>query len=131
MHSLSGWMTVSSLEQYLRFLKAQLPGPEPISLILDCYSVHPGQQIRDFAIELGISLLFIPPGMTASLQPLDRAVFGAMKATARRLYRVYASEMAVPHLTTQTAAQFLSPAWEQVSPQVLDLAWALYEQDDQ
>jgi hypothetical protein len=131
MHTKSRWTTVSSFGDYLRFLRAQLPGPESIHLILDCYSVHRGRQIRDFAEELGITLLFIPAGMTDSLQPLDRAVFRAMKATARRLYRVYGSRIAAPRLTTQIAAQFLSKAWEQVSSHVLDLAWEIYELADQ
>jgi hypothetical protein len=94
MHTKSGWTTVSSFEEYVRFLRAQLPGPESIHLILDCYSVHRGRQIRDFAEELGITVLFIPAGMTDALQPLDRAVVGAMNATARRLYRVHGSRIA-------------------------------------
>jgi hypothetical protein len=39
-----------------------------------------------------------PPadGMTDALQPSDRAVARAMKATAKRLYRLPTSEMAIP-----------------------------------
>jgi hypothetical protein len=64
MHTVSGWTTVSSFEDYLRFPREQLPDPAPVYLILDCYSVHRGQQVRELARELGITLLFVPAGMT-------------------------------------------------------------------
>jgi hypothetical protein len=65
---------------------------------------------------------FIPGGMTDSLQPLDRAVFGTLKATARKMFRREATDCVGPRLTTQLAAQFLSHPWEQVSTEILDRA---------
>jgi hypothetical protein len=39
--------------------------------------------IKECAEELRIHLMFIPPGNTDELQPIDRAVFGIMKAVCR------------------------------------------------
>jgi hypothetical protein len=48
--------------------------------------------MKQYAAELGINLLFIPPGFTEELQPLDCFVFAAMKANRRRMYRVQVAE---------------------------------------
>jgi hypothetical protein len=130
-HSESGWITIPTFEEYLAILKSAFPGEEPIYLILDCYSVHRSQEIREYARHLGIIMKFIPPGTTDSLQPLDRAVFGTLKGIARRLFRMEATDSLCPHLTLQLAAQFLVRAWEQVSTQVLDHAWSIYEPFDE
>jgi hypothetical protein len=130
-HSRSGWITIPTFEEYLVMLKREFPGEEPVYLILDCYSVHWSPEIREFAEQLGIFMKFIPAGMTDSLQPLDRAVFGTLKGIARRLFRMEATDSLCPQLTTQLAAQFLVGAWEQVSTQVLDRAWSIYEPFDE
>jgi hypothetical protein len=84
--------------------------------------------MKHYASELGIRLLFIPPGLTDEFQPLDRFVFGVMKANCRRMYRVHTAAEGV--MTKQTAAGFLVRAWEAVSSQVLDDAWSIYEESD-
>jgi hypothetical protein len=76
--------------------------------------------MKQYAAELGINLVFIPPGPTDELQPLDRFVFGAMKVNGRRMYRVQVAEEGV--MTKQVAASFLVQAWEVVSTAVLDEA---------
>jgi hypothetical protein len=54
-----------------------------------------------------------------------------MKATAKRLYRMYASHPGARDITTKYATQFLVRAREQVSPQVLDAASEIYEVGDE
>ena len=49
--------------------------------------MHRGAEIKALANEINIQLHFIPAGMTDKLQHLDRNCFGALKATARRLFR--------------------------------------------
>jgi hypothetical protein len=39
--------------------------------------------MKKYAEDLGIHLLFIPPGLTDEMQPLDRFAFGVMKAHGR------------------------------------------------
>jgi hypothetical protein len=86
-HSLSGWTMKETFARYLYWLATEYRGkitPDcPPDLVLDCYSVHRAPEIRTHAESLGIRLWFIPAGHTDELQPLDRAVFGALKATFR------------------------------------------------
>jgi hypothetical protein len=80
--------------------------------------------------DLGIHLLFIPPGLTDDLQPLDSYIFGAMKGLCRRLYHMHCESIGGDVVTQQMATAFLLPAWEQVSTQTLEEAWLLsYEED--
>jgi hypothetical protein len=130
MHSQSGWVTVETFEDHLRFLKQQLPGDDPIDLMLDCYSVHRNQRIRDAAADLGIVLKFVPAGMTDELQPLDRAVFGIMKSALIRMWRQYCADCETPRLTHQVGGQFLVRAWEMVSAHVIANGWRISEGDD-
>jgi hypothetical protein len=50
------------------------------------------------AAGLGIDLLFIPPGMTDQLQPLDCSVFGALKSICRKLFDPYSADNAMADL---------------------------------
>ena len=79
----------SAFTQYLHHLNNHFShrGDRLLHLILDLYSVHRDAEIKAHANELNIQLHFIPAGMTDKLQPLDRNCFGALKATARRLFR--------------------------------------------
>jgi hypothetical protein len=83
--------------------------------------------MRQHAEGLGINFLFISPGLTDKLQPLDRFVFGAMKATCRRLYRLERECNSGTKIDQEIAAAFLVRAWEAVSTEVLDDARAIDE----
>jgi hypothetical protein len=107
-HSESGWTTTDTFVRYLRFLRERLfPDDMPIWLVLDCYSVHRDATVRSEAEALNIFLEFLPPGMTDAFQPLDRYVFGAMKAMCRRLYRQSAAFEPEARLTRPIAVQWL------------------------
>jgi hypothetical protein len=87
--------------------------------------VHRTREVRDRAVELGIIIKMITGAMTDSLQLLDRAVFGVMKAAARRMSKMDTADADSPKLRTLEAVQFMTRAWEQVSPHVLDDGWRL------
>jgi hypothetical protein len=90
--SLSGWTTKETFARYLDWLAGQYREKMALGcqldLVLDCHSVHRSSEIRDRAANLGIRLWFIPAGHTDEPQPLDRAVFGALKATFRRRFEL-------------------------------------------
>ena len=86
-HTINGWMTNEAFQEYLRKLRDYFQDNEPIHLILDCYKTHKSEVTRNLAEILNISLHFIPPGMTDAFQPLDRKIFGIVKAHAKRMYR--------------------------------------------
>jgi transposase len=57
-----------------------------IHLSLDSYSASQMNAIRETAASLGITLYFIPPGLTDEFQPLDWIVFRVLKSHAKRLF---------------------------------------------
>jgi hypothetical protein len=67
-----------------------------ICLIIDCYSVHRQETIRVYAEDLGIYLLFIPPGITDELQPLDCFDLGRSREHAAVSIDCTASAIQVP-----------------------------------
>jgi hypothetical protein len=62
-------------------------GEGSIYFLLDSYSGHRTNAVRETAASLGIRLYFIDPGLTDEFQPLDRIVFGALKSLAKRLFQ--------------------------------------------
>jgi hypothetical protein len=80
---------------------------QPFWLILDCYSLHPSEYIKKCAEKIGIKLLFIPAGMTDAYEPLDRYIFGLMKASGRRMYHQFLSDDLSARMSKHVAVQFL------------------------
>ena len=108
-------------------LRERYPDEDPIYLILDVYPVHKEEKIKLLACELKIELIYIPPGLTDEYQPLDRRVFGVMKQVLRKLWReayIYDSSL---KFTKKKAMEFLIPAWERISPVVLEKSWEIYQ----
>ena len=109
-----GWTTEEVFIQYLELLSNHF-NHEPIHLILDLYAAHRTDAVKQRAEELGITLYFIPPGCTDLVQPLDVKVFGALKATARKLFRERYNGISSPKMTSRDAVQNLIMVWEGLS----------------
>jgi hypothetical protein len=71
-------------------------------------------------------LYFIPVGWTDELQPLDRYVFGALKAVCRRLFTSFCHE-AGTRVTKPDAVAFLREDWDCLNPHVVEKGWGVYE----
>jgi hypothetical protein len=65
--------------------------------------------------KLPIVLPFIPRGLMDLLQPLDRSVFGALKAEYRPIHRMDMSQREDKRMTKADFAAYLILAWELVS----------------
>ena len=126
-HSPNGWMTNEAFQVYLKKLREHFKNDEPIHLILDCYKTHKSEVTRDLAKILNISLHFIPPGMTDAFQPLDRKIFGIVKAHAKRLYRqrVKASNGII---TKKDACQDMISSWNMIHDSSILDAWDIYSE---
>jgi hypothetical protein len=74
---------------------------------------------------LNIRLHFIPPGMTDEFQPLDRKVFGILKAYGKLLFLRQTTTF-VGRRTKQNAVQDLMAAWERLQPTSIEAAWDIY-----
>jgi hypothetical protein len=116
--------------EYLRYVRDYEPTGRRIFLILDVHPSHRTDAVKATAAQLDIELIYIPPGATDDLQPLDRKVFGALKGEARRIFREWATEN--PELTVKRiiAAHTMCVAWDQLSQATIESAWNIYEADN-
>ena len=129
-HSESGWSTAETFSLFLMSIRERFRDDGPIYLLLDQYSVHRTETVRNLAQSLGIELIFIPPGMTDAYQPLDRRVFGVLKQYLRLLWRKEYFANPSQKFTKQKAVELLIPAWERISPYLVRSGWAIYDDDD-
>jgi hypothetical protein len=85
-HSGNGCATLKVMGEYFVFLREIvqktyiIPKKQRMFLVLDGNSSHRNGEIIKLAYAQNIDLLFISPGMTRGLQPLDAAVFGQFKS---------------------------------------------------
>jgi hypothetical protein len=79
--------------------------------------------VKDTAARLNIKLYFIPPGMTDAFQPLDRKVFGVLKAYAKRLFLQSITRNPGMMRTKSDAAHDLVTAWSNSSVTTIEEAW--------
>jgi hypothetical protein len=102
-------------------------GSGPIHLVLDLYTAHHTDHIREVAGQQEINLHFIPAGMTDLLQPLDRAVFGILKATARRYFHERCMQEPCLARPKADAVVDLIRSWDELRPELAVLGWEIYE----
>jgi hypothetical protein len=111
----------------LRELPQYADQSRPVHLIPDTFSAHRCQEVREVARSLNIVMHFIPTGATDSMQPLDRYVFGAMKASCRRVCRSRVAEEGLAKLNKRDFILHLPASWEAVNQTTLAWAWEIYE----
>ena len=130
-HSESGWMKGELFCEYLKHIRAEIPTGDRIFLICDVHSSHRTQPVKALAAALNIELLYIPPGATDQLQPLDRTVFGVLKSEARRLFRIRTSHDPEIKRSKRDAVAEMITAWQMLSESSLESAWAIYQVEDE
>jgi hypothetical protein len=93
------------------------------------YSVYHTNLVREAAEQCGAKLVFIPPGCTDRSQPLDLRVLGVLKSYARQLWRTqYHRSHGAKTSRAQMAKNHID-AWDRISPDVIESAWAIYRRD--
>jgi hypothetical protein len=88
--------------------------------------VYHQEAVKQYAAEFGIYLLSIRPGLINERQPLDRFLFGAMKARSLRGYGTH--DTALESTNKQIAAPSLIRGWKAVNALVLNDTWAQFEE---
>jgi hypothetical protein len=121
-HSPSGWQTQETFIRYLHLLRAHYNDKKPIYLILDQYSVHRTAAVKAATRRENIELFFIPASCTDALQPLDRRVFGVLKAMGKHEY--HTGERLGLERTKKQACQDMLTAWDELGEEVLKSAWS-------
>jgi hypothetical protein len=82
-----GWCNSTTMIQFLEWFAAQTKQQKRKALILDQFSAHWEQEVKDKAKELNVTLIPVPAGRTSTLQPLDVGINGILKACGRRLWK--------------------------------------------
>ena len=80
----SGWIDVDIMIFILNLIHSKSNKNRSL-LILDEFTVHKNDIVKKEAKRLNIQLLYVPPGKTATNQPLDVSINGAFKSIGRRL----------------------------------------------
>ena len=133
-HSENGWMNQENFEAYLKWIRQQSGHDRTIHLILDVYPTHKTQSVKLMAQACNIVLHFIPESYTDQLQPLDRRCFGALKATARRVFRQhYCANIFRPieKITKKKMVEVLVYSWEHLGTNVIEDSWAIYREQSE
>ncbi|UYV66540.1 TIGD6 [Cordylochernes scorpioides] len=107
------WMTSSIFQEWLlQFNKQLVSEGRRILLLLDNATSHcvPNDGLSNIKIH------FLPPNMTASLQPLDSGIIKSFKAQYRKLQLQKMMELADAHLPTELcldyAVRYCKMAWD-------------------
>jgi hypothetical protein len=95
----TGWMSMEIMIYILMQINTIAKG-KPCVLILDCWSIHKLDVIKELALKLNIRLLYVPIGQTATHQPLDVGVNGVVKGIGKHIAReiLMGNPFAVPFI---------------------------------
>ena len=85
-YSSSGWINDKIMLILLNDIKLYA-GDNDSVLLLDQYSVHTTDIVKEEAAKNNIQLIFIPSNMTYKYQPLDVGINGPLKSSARKLWK--------------------------------------------
>jgi len=82
----SGWVTTELFLQWLGHFAAYVKPSktEPVILLVDGHSSHKSLDAINFARDHGITMISFPPHSTHRLQPLDKTIYGPLKAQYNR-----------------------------------------------
>jgi transposase len=97
-------------------------GLGPIHLLLDCYSAHRTGAVKETATRLEITLHFTAPGLKA------QAVFGVLKAQAKRLFHAEFHLNPSERRTKQDSVEEMVSVWSLVGESAFDSAWDVYNE---
>jgi hypothetical protein len=91
---------------------------------------HRSKQVRKIAQRGKIKLVFISPGWTDKLQPLDWRVFGVLEAYARQPWGHRDHETHGVKTTGEQMAIDLCEAWWRITQGLIQEAWDIYDGED-
>jgi hypothetical protein len=98
----------------------------PIHLLLDCYSAHRTEAVKQAAAKLGIIPHFISLCLSDEFHALDRVVFGVLKAQAKRFFRVRFRLNPRERRAKQHIVADMATAWLLLGQFAIDAACDIY-----
>ena len=113
----SGWMTSSNflkiMEHFVKESHASLE--HKVVIIMDNHDSHLSVPVLEYLKANGVSVLTLPPHTSNKTQPLDRSVFGPMKAHYNHECDSWMMKNPSRPLTVYQIAEFVGKAWEKAA----------------
>jgi hypothetical protein len=122
-HTKRGWATEKSIMKYMEWLHGEISDGCPCALILDIYPTHRTGRVRATAQENDVELLFVPAGGTARFQPMDRRVFGELKARARAEFGRRRWLADGDEIGYDASIDVLTRCWNAIPAENIEKAW--------
>ena len=116
----SAWCTQRLLERYFRLLSEHLAPvltSRNVCVVLDLAPCHLHDSLFTLAHGLGLRLIYVPPGMTSSLQPCDTHYFARFKSLVQERWRQEKSGAPGGRLTILMWAKVVASVIETMSLQ--------------
>ena len=123
-YSPKGWSTTDVMKEYLSWFSEQMDEEWSV-LIGDLYSVHRSAEIKEWAYQHHINLVFIPAGQTSVWQPLDRRIFGALMSKAQKKLNTLCALKQLDTLNMTDAVWILLQSWTEVSKTLVKKSWQM------
>ena len=121
-HSENGWSDADVMKSYLEWFSNEM-GNEWSLLLWDLHSSHRCKEVKDEAVNRHVNLSFIPAGQTSVWQPLDRKIFGMLKAKAQKKLNELCAVTHLDSLTMADALVILLQAWNEIPAELVRKSW--------
>ena len=129
----NGWFTEDIIIQWLKRHFQFNPSHKKL-LLLDGFSAHKTKRVAHVAEQLGVTLMFIPPGLTSVSQPADLAWNAPFKGRLRNLWvdRMIrqlktwtgSSEWKLSRPTREETLHFIDKAWRSLSESTIQAGFS-------
>lgn len=121
-HSENGWSNEDLMIRYLEWLKNYKKG-YMFNVVWDLHASHRSESVKGKAQGLEIGLSFIPVGQTGEWQPLDRRIFGILKAKACSMFDSEMISKNLQEFDIIDAIVILLRCWTQITQSEIISAW--------
>ena len=125
-YSRTGWSDRGVMTRYLAWLR-ELAGNRLINVMWDVHASHRHADVRDWASAHSVGLTFIPAGQTGTWQPLDRRLFGSLKARATRILNESMIDESFEDHDMNRAISVLVQAWQEMGREEIRNAWSHFD----
>jgi len=124
--SKSGWTDVDIMKSYIDWLQIQMNN-QPCALIIDCFRAHTNEEVKNYAKGKKIEIILVPACGTGIYQPLDRKIFGILKAKLRadESQKKLLQEEVEYKNRYKIIEEAMNAAWEEISEEAQISAWRM------
>ena len=92
---------------------------KPSALLLDQFTIHTDDFVKDKAKKRNIELIYVPKGLTSKYQPLDVLINGILKQKAKKLWRQEIIENPDKKITNADSVKHFLKAKEDITSEII------------